>query len=213
MSFETAMYIPKAFEVTDEATLHDFIAAHSFAMLVSNGEGDLFATHLPLIMRCIDSRRVLLGHVARANPHWRFFGANPRVLAIFSGPHSYISPTWYVTAPAVPTWNYTAAHVYGTARVFEDAESLTRLLDQLIATYESRLPNPWTGELPIEFKSKLLRAIVGIEIEIERIEGKFKFSQNRPLEDPRSMLANLQLRDDHPSKQLAAFMRRFSALS
>jgi transcriptional regulator len=207
------MYIPKSFEVTDEATLHDFIAAHNFATLVSTGDDDLFATHLPLIMRRTNSRCVLLGHVARANPHWRFLQSNARVLAVFTGPHSYISPTWYATAPAVPTWNYAAVHVYGAARVFDDAESLARLLDELIATYKGSLPNPWSGELPSEFKSKLLRAIVGIEIESKRIEGKFKFGQNRPVEDQRAMLANLESRDDHLSNELAAFARSFLGLA
>jgi len=207
------MYVPKSFEVTDEATLHDFIAAQCFATLVSIGDGDLFATHLPLISRRVDTRRVLLGHIARANPHWRFLSGNGRVLAIFTGPHSYISPTWYATEPAVPTWNYAAAHAYGTARVFDDAESLTRLLDQLIATYEAPLPNPWSGALPPEFKSKMLKAIVGIEIEVERIEGKFKFGQNRPLEDQRLMLANLEARDDNAGNDLALFARNFLGLA
>jgi transcriptional regulator len=207
------MYIPKSFEVTDEATLYDFVAAHGFATLVSNGDGDLFATHLPLISRCVDSRQVLLGHVARANPHGRYLAGNARVLAIFTGPHSYISPNWYVTEPAVPTWNYSAVHVYGTARVFDDPESLTRLLDQLIATYETPLPNPWSGDLPAEFKAKLLKAIVGIEIEVERIEGKFKFSQNRSLADQRSMLANLESRNDHAAVDLASFARSFLRLA
>jgi transcriptional regulator len=174
---------------------------------------ELFATHLPLISRRIDSRRVLLGHVARANPHWRLLSGNPHVLAIFTGPHSYISPTWYATAPAVPTWNYTAVHVYGAARVFDDAESLTQLLDKLISTYESPLSNPWSGELPAEFKSKLLKAIVGIEIEVRRIEGKFKFSQNLPLEDQRSMLTNLAVSPENAALDLADFARSFLGLN
>ncbi len=207
------MYVPKSFEVTDEAALHEFIAVHSFAALVSNGDGELFATHLPLIMRRVDSRRILLGHVARANPHWRYLAGNPRVLAIFTGPHSYISPTWYATEPAVPTWNYAAAHVYGTARVFDDARSLSRLLDELIANYEGPLPNPWSGELPAEFKSKLMKAIVGIEISVERIEGKFKFGQNRPLEDQRSMLSNLEAREDRAANDFATLVRRFLQLA
>jgi transcriptional regulator len=207
------VYIPKSFAVTDEATLHDFIAVNGFATIVSSGDGDLFATHLPLVLSRTDSRPVLLGHVARANPHWRYLTGNARVLAIFTGPHSYISPTWYATKPAVPTWNYAAVHVYGAARVFEDTESLTPLLDQLIATYETPLPKPWSGELPAEFKSKLMRAIVGIEINVERFEGKFKFGQNRPLEDQRSMLANLDSRKNHTANDLAAFARSFLKLA
>ncbi len=198
--------------MTDEATLHDFIAAHGFATLISNGDGDLFATHLPLIMSHVNSRSILQGHIARANPHWRYLADNTRVLAIFTGPHSYISPTWYATAPAVPTWNYAAVHVYGTARVIDDCESLARLLDQLIATYETPLPNPWSGELPAEFKSRLMKAIIGIEIEVERLEGKFKFGQNRSLEDQRSMLANLESKD-HAANDLAAFARSFLGLT
>jgi transcriptional regulator len=207
------MYIPKAFEVADQETIFQFIETYSFATLVSNAGGEMFATHLPLIADGADrSSATLYGHVARANPHWRALEEDPRVLAIFSGPHAYISPTWYASAPAVPTWNYAAVHVYGSARVVDDADLLAHLLDRLIEKHESPLPNPWSGALPDDFKMMLLKAIVGIEIEIDRIEAKFKLSQNRPLNDQAGMLAALNSVRDTSSRELAAFAREFLGL-
>src|SRR5579871_5873948 len=101
------MYIPKAFEVTDRAALHDFIEGNSFATIVTSVEGAPFATRLPFILdRGAGASGTLIGHVARANPHWRSFDGRAQALAMFDGPHAYISPSWYVTSPAVPTWNY-----------------------------------------------------------------------------------------------------------
>ena len=109
------MYIPKAFQVSDSRVLAEFIASNSFATLISSVQGSLFATHLPLILdQSRSSQGVLLGHVARANRHWQAFDGQQEALAIFHGPHAYISPSWYASSsPAVPTWNYAVAHVYG----------------------------------------------------------------------------------------------------
>ena len=120
------MYIPKSFQVTDPEVLAAFIRAHSFATLVSAVDGTPFATHLPLLL----DQGTLLGHVARANPHWQAFDGQREALAIFHGPHAYISPTWYATGPAVPTWNYAAVHVYGAPRLIE-GEALAALVDRL----------------------------------------------------------------------------------
>src|SRR5581483_1560414 len=99
--------------------------------------------------------------VARANPHWRAFDGRQQALAIFHGPHSYISPTWYETSPAVPTWNYAVAHAYGAPRLIDDEARLSEIVDRLVRIYESGMPQPWSGDLPSDFKNGLLRAIVG----------------------------------------------------
>jgi transcriptional regulator len=193
------MYIPKAFEVTDRATLHAFIEGNSFATLVTALDGSPFATRLPLILdRGAVVHGTLIGHVARANPHWRSFDSGCPALAMFDGPHAYISPNWYATSPAVPTWNYASVHAYGTPRVIDDPRRVEGIVDRLVAIHESGLPRPWSaGEVPPEFKANLLRAIVGFEMVIDRIEGKFKFGQNRPLEDQTSTLEALAKNPHH----------------
>lgn len=188
------MYIPKAFEVTDRDTLHAFIEANSFATLTTTLDGAPFATRLPLILeRDGTANGTLIGHVARANPHWRSFDGNCRALAMFDGPHAYISPNWYATSPAVPTWNYATVHAYGAPRVIEDPHKVESIVDRLVAIHEAEMPQPWSaGVLPREFKTSLLKAIVGFEMVIDRIEGKFKFGQNLLLEDQQSMLDALE---------------------
>jgi transcriptional regulator len=203
------MYIPKAFEVTETRTLHEFIQAHSFATIVSNAADDLLASHVPLTLdHAGGAHASLAGHFARANPHWRALERNGQCLVIFGGPHSYISPSWYANSPAVPTWNYAAVHVYGKMRIIDDAAWMTGLLDRMIAIYEAPQARPWPGLLPVEFRAKLTEAIVGFEIEIDRIEGKFKLGQNRPLEDQRGALRELERSGDAAAKELASMVRR-----
>ncbi|HVA77024.1 MAG TPA: FMN-binding negative transcriptional regulator [Candidatus Binataceae bacterium] len=202
------MYIPKAFEVTDTRILHQFIEAHSFATIVSNDADAMLASHVPLTLEHAGGAHPsLAGHFARANPHWRALAASRQCLAIFNGPHSYISPSWYATAPAVPTWNYAAVHVYGRARIIDDSAWVAGLLDRMIAIYEARQARPWPGILPVEFRAKLTEAIVGFEIEIDRIEGKFKLGQNRPAEDQLGALRNLERGGDAAARELASLIR------
>ena len=197
------MYIPKAFDVSDGALLDAFIDNNSFATLVSAVDGTLFATHLPLILdRTPPPQGVLLGHVARANAHWRAFDGQREALAIFHGPHAYVSPRWYATSPAVPTWNYAAVHVYGVPHVVEDAAWLSNLVDRLITIYEAGMPQPWPGVLPPDYKANHLQAIVGFVLNITRVEGKFKLSQNRPLEDQLGVLRHLEASPDPVAQAL-----------
>ena len=187
------MYVPHHFRVSDIEQLHAFIAAHSFATLVSNSETGPFATHLPLMLDAETGESgKLVGHMARSNPHWRQLESAQPVLAIFQGPHAYISPTWYVSQPALPTWNYTAVHVYGRAVLIEDSHRVRRLLDELIDAHESGLSAPWVNDLPAEFREKMEQGIVAFELSIERIEGKFKLSQNRPAADQGAALEGLK---------------------
>lgn len=196
------MYIPKSFEVTDRAAAEAFIAKHGFATLTTCAGGAPQATHLPLLLE----GEALVGHMARANPHWRDFDGGGEALAIFHGPHGYISPSWYTTSPAVPTWNYAVVHVYGTPRLVDGEEALTGLVDRLVERYEAEQPKPWPGDLPADFKAGLLRAIVGFRMEITRIEAKFKLSQNRGAEDQRAVIARLRQGADPGERALGELM-------
>jgi transcriptional regulator len=172
------MYIPKTFEVTDSSTLHQFIETYSFGTLVTVAGEQPIATRLPLILDRTSGRHGrLLGHVARANPQWRSFDGNRQCLAMFDGPHAYVSPSWYATSPAVPTWNYATVHVYGIPRAIHDAEQLTALVDKLVGIYEAGMAEPWPGKLPADFKASMLKAIVGFAIEIDRIEANSKWGR------------------------------------
>ena len=203
------MYRPQSFRVSDPTVLFAFMEQYSFATLVSTIEGAPFATHLPLIVdRDHAPQGAILGHMARANPHWQAFDGPQEVLTIFHGPHAYISPTWYVTEPAVPTWNYAAVHVYGIPRIIEDQAWLSSLVDRLSAIYEAGKPQPWTGDVPADFKAKLLRAIVGFEIAITRIEGKFKFGQNRPHEDQLQVVQRLEQSADPVARALGEMTKQ-----
>lgn len=207
------MYIPQAFRVTDHQLLYDFIESHSFATLVSTMEGKPFATHLPLLLdRTRSAHGALLGHVARANPQWHAFDGRQEALAIFQGPHAYVSPSWYASSPAVPTWNYTAVHVYGVPQVIDDDQAFSGLLDQLIAFYEAGMPKPWPGQLPTDFRTNLMKGIVGFVMDIERVEGKFKLSQNRSREDQRQVVEHLRTSTDAVDRALGDLSERHLGL-
>ena len=198
------MYCPEAFVVSDPEQLQGFIQQYSFATLVNTVDGRPFATHLPLLLDPNTSAQgALLGHMARANPQWQAFENDQEVLAIFQGPHTYISPSWYETTPAVPTWNYATVHVYGVPRIIEDSERLAALVDRLTTVYESGMPQPWPGDIPMDFKQKLLKAIVGFVIEITRVEGKFKLGQNRPLTDQQAVAQRLATQADPVAHELS----------
>ena len=176
------MYIPASFEERDRQKLHAFIEENSFGLLVSLHEGAPFATHLPLLLE--PERGVngsLIGHVARANPQWHNADGQT-VLAIFSGPHAYVSPSFYESENVVPTWNYLAVHIYGRIRVADDIDSLTEILVKSVNTYEQPRDNPWMLETNSPYFKKMASAVVGFRIEIDRLEGKWKLSQNHPLE-------------------------------
>jgi transcriptional regulator len=181
------MYTPREFEEQRLDVLHDAMRANPFAALVSGGEGGPVATHLPFIL---DPARgefgTLRGHMARANRQWRAFAGGDEVLVIFGGAHAYISPSWYETDLAVPTWNYVAVHAYGTPEIIDDHAAALALLRDQVATFEARFEQPWTADgLPGEWLDARARAIVAFEIPIARIEGKAKMSQNRPAEQAR----------------------------
>ena len=202
------MYVPQHF-AGDAAAIDEIVASHDFALLVTTGAQGPEATHLPLLLdRSRGPQGTLLGHLARATPHAEALDGR-EALAIFSGPHGYVSPRWYAAAPAVPTWNYVAVHVHGRARVVRDKARLVELVDTLSRRYEG--DGPWSvAGLPERFLAGMVEGIVGLEIDIERIDAKFKLSQNRPPGDRRNVIAELERGGDAGGAALAATMRRFA---
>lgn len=178
------MYIPSAFLEESPERLAAFVAEHSFATLVTHDGKSGFASHLPVLFHPEKGPRgTLIAHMARANEQWTHFANGQEVLVVFQGPHAYISPSCYQTRPAVPTWNYAAVHVYGTPTIVPDPDSVISILERTTQKFESLREEPWPGILPVEFRDKLLPAIIAFEIPISRIEGKFKLGQNRTPED------------------------------
>lgn len=198
-------YIPRHFQVDDREALERFVAAHAFGTLVSTGDAGLSVSHLPFLPeRGEDGRLRLLGHMARANAHWQEIEGADEVLAIFAGPHAYVSPGWYAHHPSVPTWNYAVVHARGKARLLPAGE-LPPLLDRLSRLYEDGRPEPWRMQaLPADYTASMLGAIVGFEIAVDRLEGKFKLSQNRRGEDIDRVAAALAAQGD---EELASLMR------
>ena len=192
------MYIPKHFEVTDRDVLCAFINENAFGQLVSTVGGKLFSTHMPFLLS--DDKTRLTGHVARLNPqHAELDGQE--VLVTLQGPHDYISPSWYASA-GVPTWNYQAVHIYGRGRVFDDTDALRSVVAALTEKYEAAYERPWQPD----YKAAMLSAIVGVEVTISEIQGKFKLSQNRPAQDQRQVVTQLKAQG---ADALAAAMERY----
>jgi transcriptional regulator len=208
------MYLPRSFQIEDLDRLKVVMREYSFATLISTVDGAPVATHLPLLLResALSPYGTLVGHVARANPQWRHFAAGSEALVIFQGPHSYISPSWYQATPAVPTWNYVTVHAYGRPQINDDAAWLSAQLQELIDTYEATQPEPWSGALPDEYRHKQMQAIVGFELPITRLEGKFKLGQNRAPADQQGVYAALRQSASPTAQQLAQLMVDLCAL-
>jgi transcriptional regulator len=201
------MYTPAHFAESDLGKLHEAIERYSFATLVSQRGAGPFASHLPLLLdRDAGPRGTLVGHMARANPQWQD-AAGQLVLAIFAGPHAYISPTWYEADETVPTWNYVAVHAYGRLELIEDHAAAEALLRRTVNLYESALPTPWRLDESPEFVERLVRQIVAFRIPIERLEGKWKLNQNHPHQRRAKVIAELESRQDENSREIARLMR------
>lgn len=203
------MYIPRHFQEQDPERLLALMRRHSFATLVTVGEdGVPFATHLPFLVEQDASGAVRLsGHMARPNPQWRAFAQERDVLVLFQGPHAYVSPTWYATAPQVPTWNYATVHAYGRPHVLESPDVVLRVLRDSAALYESGNPAPWRPEAAEEYVRRLMAGIVAFEVHVSRLEGKFKLSQNKGEEDRRGVISALERGALPGDRELAALMR------
>ncbi len=206
------MYVPDSFNETDRDQLLELCAQRPFATLVTPTAGELWVSHLPLLIRRRADQIVLAGHVARANRHWQAMGEGATTTAIFHGPHAYVSPTWYASAPAVPTWSYAVVHAIGQARVVraeDDRGFVAALVRELTEAFEGRGGAGWSpSALPEDFATKNLQAIVGFELAVDRLEGKFKLGQNRSEEDRRGVIARLEAATSDESRALGALMRR-----
>lgn len=189
------MYIPEHFRVTDHADAIAFMRANPFAILISSIDDGPFATHLPLFVVESAEQLILRGHVAKANPHWRYLEQTPNCLTIFHGPHAYVSASNYATRENVPTWNYGAVHAYGQARVFASPEDLQGVLHQLIGTFEPAYAEQWAS-LNETYRQRMLSHIVGFEIAVTKLEAKFKLSQNRTKEEQSNVIASLGKAED-----------------
>jgi transcriptional regulator len=192
------MYQPPAFREDRLDVQHELIRAHPLGLLITAGPAGLLANPFPFLL---DADGTPFGtlrlHIARANPHWREFDAIDECLVLFQGPQDYVTPSWYATkretGKVVPTWNYVMVHVWGRPRVVNDAVWLRRQLDDLTASREAKREAPWkVDDAPADFVAQQMRAIVGIEIPISRIEGKWKMSQNRPEADRAGVIAGFR---------------------
>jgi transcriptional regulator len=203
------VYLPPAFTETRRELLLAHIERHDFGTLVTHGEGGLIASQIPFLVDERDGGVLLQGHLARANPQVGDFDIEREALVMFAGPHAYISPSWYEGGPAVPTWNYATVHAYGPARRIEDAGWLRELVRRLSDRHEAREPAPWRmQDLPEPYVQSMLKGIVGVELAVTRLEGKFKLSQNRPAADRPRIIAALERRADADSCAVADLMRQ-----
>ncbi|GIM47732.1 transcriptional regulator [Collibacillus ludicampi] len=197
------MYIPKAFEVNEKRKLVNFIKDNSFGILFTQNENGPFATHLPFL---IDESKydngVLMSHMAKANPHWKDLG-DKEVLVVFSGPHAYISPSWYGEFNTVPTWNYVAVHVYGEFKVIDDKEEAKKIIEDTVNFYESSLPNPWLVNFEDKFINELMNGLVTFEIKINKVEGKWKLSQNHSIQRQQNLVNGLLSSNKYNSLEIA----------
>ena len=205
-----SVYIPRPFAARDTAQVARLVAEYPFATLITPADPDPYLTHLPL--EFVPDRGpagTLLGHMARANPHWKHFGKGASI-AVFSGPHAYVSPAWYAEpASAVPTWNYAVAHVHGVAELMDSEQDKRALLDAMVARYEGSRARPWRLQLQGEALQGMLGAIVAFQLRIERVDAKFKLSQNRSAEDRERVIGALRGEGREDAAATAAWMESY----
>ncbi|HEY9285423.1 MAG TPA: FMN-binding negative transcriptional regulator [Pyrinomonadaceae bacterium] len=195
------MYTPSHYKVVDPQAVRSFIKRHGFGALVSFKDS-LHVTHLPFVVE-EGEPLALSSHMARANPHWRAFAENPEALVIFQGPHAYISPALYEDRISVPTWNYAVVHAYGRVRLDDDVEAV---LEKMIRAFDADYLAQWS-ELPEEYKSKLKAGIVGFELEVERVEAKFKMHQGKSRADRLRIIEEFGASGDTTLAGVAEYMR------
>lgn len=199
------IYIPKHFAEPDMARLQALIRADNFGTLISNGANGIEVSHLPFLLDA--GRNVLRAHMARGNPQWQALASGAEVVVVFHGPHHYVSPSWYANHPSVPTWNYAVVHVQGRPRLIDGNGQLEALLRDLVEHHEALSPEPWRMQLPPDYQHKMIGGIVGFEIDIARMEGKFKLSQNRPAADRPLVAEALDRIGSDDARGVAALMR------
>ena len=200
------MYIPEYHRVEDRAVTLAFMQANPFAILISLTDDGPFATHLPILVREVEGQLQLRGHMAKENPHWNSIKPNQESLVIFHGPHAYISPSLYETRESVPTWNYATVHIYGKGASFTDQDRLSQLLQEMSAHFDSSYAAQWPS-LSVQYRNRMLQHIVGFEINVSRVETKFKLSQNRTRADQERVIKSLASSSDSAVAAVAALMK------
>ena len=201
------MYIPELYKNENQEEITQFLLEHSFGILVNRTNGKLWATHIPLeLEQTTDGKSILFGHISKENPQWESFESDANVLAIFSGPHSYVSSSWY-EKENVPTWNYIAVHVYGKIKIIE-GEAVIASLKKLTDKYEKNSKKPVRIEELSEKTMRQAAGIVAFEIEIESIEAVKKMSQNRNEKDYHNVISELEKTEKANSKEVASIMKK-----
>jgi transcriptional regulator len=203
------MYSPASFQVRDQTTILSFIERYEFATLVTaTPDNGILITHIPLLLNQSRERLILQGHVARPNPHWHHFDGTTPSIAIFHGPHAYISPGWYENRPAVPTWNYAVVHAHGCPKSTDEHNVTLAILQGLVKKTESHRSRPWRMEdLPPGYYHQMANQIVAFEMPIDKFEAKFKLGQNQPEEDREGTIKGLMAEGSADTAALVAFMR------
>jgi transcriptional regulator len=207
------VYVPSSNAEHRPEVMFDYMEAHPLAVLVTSSSEGMIATHLPLLVdRTRGAHGTLAGHIARANPQQRQAHDGDEALVIFSAHDAYITPSFYPTkardGKVVPTWNYVAVHAYGTVRFVSDPTELRRHLEALTSRHESSRERPWAvSDAPEDYIARQLGAIVGVEIAITRLEGKWKMSQNRGAEDIDGVIAGLEVSGDAAAREVAGIVR------
>ncbi len=208
-----SVYTPTHFEMSERAAIARLMHDCPFATLITPATPEPRISHVPLLLvpGC-EPHGTLIGHVARANPHWRE-ASGVESIAVFHGPHAYVSPSWYVDpARAVPTWNYTVVHATGPLEIIEDAVETRRVLEALVHRFEANRDAPWTFAMPERERDALVGAIVAFRIRIRRLTGKFKLSQNRPGEDRERVARAFEAAGDADRVAVAEWMREYLPL-
>jgi transcriptional regulator len=206
------VYTPQHFEEKRPDVLARAIRDIQFALLVTAADGAYFASHVPMVLKQANGAFALEAHFARANEHWKVLAGKPASLAVFQGPQTYVSPSWYESkrehGKVVPTWNYVVVHAHGSLEMVEDRDWLLAHLEDLVAANEGRREQPWAiSDAPAEFIQGMTRGIVGFRFTVERLEGKWKMSQNRSQLDRAGTLAGLSASSKPEDQAVAAIMR------
>src|SRR5437762_7844388 len=209
-----ALYIPPSFAAKDRAAIARLVHDYPFATLITPSTPEPWVSHIPLLMTDAgEPHGTLIGHFARANPHWQH-AAGTHSIAMFHGPHAYVSPSWYEEpAQAVPTWNFTSVHVHGPLAIFDDATKTRGVLDALIDRFENHRPAPWKLALSDRQRDAMMGAIVGFEMPIRRIDAKFKLSQNRSRDDRLRVIEALGCEGYSAATETAVWMQAYAGVS
>lgn len=199
------MYIPKHYKEEDMVQLVAFMNQYPFALLISQLDGKPFATHLPFIIETNENGILLQSHMALANPQWKQL-AGQQVLAVFSEPHAYISPSLYEKKENVPTWNYIAVHAYGQATLIENKDKVEQLLHKTISTFEPAYVAQYK-DLNVDYLRRMVKGIKAFSIEVNDVQGKFKLSQNKTIVEQKNIVDHLQKQNENTSVAIAQYMK------